>query len=206
MAGLPAPPGPRLERSDGVTGPRIPAARIVFSAQDREAILRMMDQSLQDGFSLLARGDREFEDAFALRHNVRHAVATSSGTSALEIIFRTLAVEGREVVIPTNTFFATAAAVVHAGGIPRLADMSPERVALSPETLEAALTPGTAVVVLVHIGGFITPRSTPYDPSAIGGGSFWLKTPLMPMGPASRAEPLERSATRPRSPFTPPRS
>ena len=118
----------------------------------------MIDQSLQDGSLTLGPLTREFEEAFALRHDVPHAIAVSSGTSALEIIFRTLAVKGREVVIPTNTFFATAAAVVHAGGIPRLADVSPHTLALSPETLEAALTPLTAVVVVVHIGGFITPE------------------------------------------------
>ena len=118
----------------------------------------MIDQSLQDGSLTLGPRTREFEEAFALRHDVPHAIAVSSGTSALEIIFRTLDVKDREVVIPTNTFFATAAAVVHAGGIPRLADVSPDTLALSPETLEAALTPQTAVVVLVHIGGFITPE------------------------------------------------
>jgi dTDP-4-amino-4,6-dideoxygalactose transaminase len=48
--------------------------------------------------------------------------------------------------------------VAHAGGIPRLADVSAGTLALSPETLEAALTPSTAVVVLVHIGGYITPE------------------------------------------------
>lgn len=118
----------------------------------------MVDQSLQSGSLTLGPHTRAFEEAFALRHDVPHAIAVSSGTSALEIIFRILDVTDREVVIPTNTFFATAAAVVHAGGIPRLADVSPETLALSPETLEAALTPRTAVVVLVHIGGFITPE------------------------------------------------
>ena len=44
-----------------------------------------------------------------------HAVAVSSGTAALEIILRALGVEGREVIVPANTFFATAAAAVHAG-------------------------------------------------------------------------------------------
>lgn len=130
----------------------------MFSAQDRLEILRRIDQSLQDGSLTLGPQTREFEKAFALRHDVPHAIAVSSGTSALEIIFRILAVKDREVVIPTNTFFATAAAAVHAGGIPRLADISPDTLALSPETLEAALTPLTAVVVLVHIGGFITPE------------------------------------------------
>ncbi|HXN60617.1 MAG TPA: DegT/DnrJ/EryC1/StrS family aminotransferase [Acidimicrobiales bacterium] len=141
-----------------MTTPRIPAARIAFSAQDRLEILRMIDQSLQGGSLTLGPHTREFEEAFALRHDVAHAVAVSSGTSALEIIFRILAVKDREVVIPTNTFFATAAAAVHAGGIPRLADISADSLALSPETLEAALTPLTAVVVLVHIGGVITPE------------------------------------------------
>jgi perosamine synthetase len=141
-----------------MTTPRIPAARIVFSAQDREEILRMIDQSLQSGSLTLGPRTREFEEAFAHRHDVPHAIAVSSGTSALEIIFRILDVKDREVVIPTNTFFATAAAAIHAGGLPRLADVSPDTLALSPSTLEAALTPRTAVVVLVHIGGFITPE------------------------------------------------
>jgi perosamine synthetase len=135
----------------------IPAARIVFSAEDREKILEMIDESLRGGSLTLGPRTREFEEAFALRHQVPHAIAVSSGTSALEIIFRTLGVEGREVVIPTNTFFATAAAAMHAGGIPRLADVSATTLALSPETLEAALSPATAAVVLVHIGGFVTP-------------------------------------------------
>ena len=82
----------------------------------------------------------------------------SSGTSALETILRILAVEGGEVVVPTNTFFATVAAVAHAGGIPRLADVSSATLALSAETLEAALTAQTRAVILVHVGGVITPE------------------------------------------------
>jgi perosamine synthetase len=135
----------------------IPAARIVFSPEDRKKILDMIDESLRSGSLTLGPRTREFEEAFALRHGVPHAIAVSSGTSALEIIFRSLGVEGREVVIPTNTFFATAAAAIHAGGLPRLADVSAATLALSPETLEAALSPATAAVVLVHIGGFVTP-------------------------------------------------
>jgi perosamine synthetase len=140
-----------------VNARRVPAARIVFSPEDRSAITEMIDDSLRSGELTLGSRTAEFEDAFALRHQVAHAVAVSSGTAALEIIFRVLAVQGREVVIPTNTFFATAAAVIHAGGIPRFADVSPVTLALSPATLDAALTPATAAVVLVHIGGLVTP-------------------------------------------------
>ena len=62
------------------------------------------------------------------------------------------------MIVPANTFFATAAAVLQAGGRPVFADVDPATFALSPATVEAALTPATAAVVLVHIGGLITPE------------------------------------------------
>src|SRR5439155_2528644 len=64
---------------------------------------------------------------------------------------------GGEVVVPANTFYATAGAVVHAGGTPRFADIDVATLALSPATIETALTERTRAVVLVHIGGLITP-------------------------------------------------
>ncbi len=139
-------------------GHRVPAARIVFSSEDRRVILGLIDQSLRTGSLTLGPHTENLEEAFARRHEVGHAVAMSSGTSALETILRILAVEGREVVVPTNTFFATAAAVVHAGGIPRLADVSSATLALSAESLTTALTPETRAVVLVHVGGIVTPE------------------------------------------------
>jgi dTDP-4-amino-4,6-dideoxygalactose transaminase len=118
----------------------------------------MIDGSLQSGSLTLGTHTRELEDAFARRHGAEFAVAVSSGTSAIEIALRHLGVDGSEVVVPTNTFFATAAAVLHAGGVPRLADVSAETLALSAESVEAAITDATAGVVLVHIGGAITPE------------------------------------------------
>ena len=93
----------------------IPAARLVFDDEDRATILAMIDGSLQSGSLTLGPHTRELEEAFRTRHDSEYAVAVSSGTSALEIVLRSLGVEGREVVVPTNTFFATAAAVLHAG-------------------------------------------------------------------------------------------
>jgi dTDP-4-amino-4,6-dideoxygalactose transaminase len=62
------------------------------------------------------------------------------------------------VVVPANTFFATAAAVIHAGGTPRFADVAVDTLALSTDTVAAAITDATAGVVLVHIGGLISPE------------------------------------------------
>jgi perosamine synthetase len=134
----------------------VPAARIVFSDDDRAAVLAMVDQTLRTGELTLGPFTRELEGAFRARHDAPHAVAVSSGTSALEIILRALGAEGREVVVPANTFFATAAAVLHAGGTPRFADVAPDTLALSASTVEAALGENTAGVVLVHIGGLIS--------------------------------------------------
>ena len=137
---------------------QVPAARIVFSEDDRRQVLALIDASLRSGSLTLGDTTRRFEEAFAARHQAAHAIAVSSGTSALEIIFRAIGVAGREVVVPTNTFFATAAAVVHAGGTPRLAEVAAATLSLSADAVRAALTPATAAVVLVHIGGLITPE------------------------------------------------
>lgn len=136
---------------------RIPAARIVFSDSDRAEILRLVDESLRLGSLTLGDVGRQFEEDFAGVHGARHAVAVASGTAALEIILRALGVAGKEVVVPANTFFATAAAVAHAGGAPRFADIDATTFALSADTVEAALTPATCAVIIVHIGGVISP-------------------------------------------------
>jgi dTDP-4-amino-4,6-dideoxygalactose transaminase len=150
----------RVSASDHLVSIRnVPAARIIFSREDRESILTLIDESLRTGSLTLGPHTLAFEESFRTYHKIPHAVAVSSGTSALEIILRTLGIEGREVIVPTNTFFATAAAVLHAGGIPRFVDVSADTLALSASIVEAAITPATVAVILVHIGGLITPEA-----------------------------------------------
>ncbi len=137
---------------------KIEAARVVFGDEDRAEILRRIDESLRTGSLTLGAQTAELEERFAARHSSAFAVATNSGTSALEIIFRTLDVTGKEVVVPANTFFATAAAVIHAGGRVRFADVDPATFALDVASLEAAITADTVGVVHVHIGGLVSPE------------------------------------------------
>jgi perosamine synthetase len=136
----------------------VSAARVVFRDEDRTEIAAAVTEILASGALTLGTYTGRFEDAFAAAHAAPYAVATSSGTAALDIILRTAQVAGRDVIVPANTFFATAAAVLQAGGRPVFADIDAETFALSPRTVEAALTPATAAVVLVHIGGLITPE------------------------------------------------
>lgn len=136
---------------------RVPPAAVYFPAEDRAAILQQIDECLASGQLTLGKYGKELEEQFAAYHNLKHAVVVNSGTSAIEIPLRALGVEGREVLVQANTFFATAAAVVHAGGRPRFVDCDPETMAISPEDLRRQIGPETAGVILVHIGGLVTP-------------------------------------------------
>jgi dTDP-4-amino-4,6-dideoxygalactose transaminase len=129
---------------------------VVFLAEDRQRILELIEGALASGNLTLGPLTADLERDFAARHGGLLAVATSSGTSALEIVLRAVGVAGHEVVVPANTFFATAAAVLHAGGRPRFADVDPAAMALSTATVAAALTPQVRAVVHVHIGGTIS--------------------------------------------------
>jgi dTDP-4-amino-4,6-dideoxygalactose transaminase len=141
----------------------VQAARVVFPAADRAEIAAAVSEILGSGMLTLGPYTRQFESAFAAAHPAQsglpHAVAVSSGTAALEIALRCAGVAGRDVIVPANTFYATGAAAVAAGGRLVFADVDPATFALSPDTLAAALTPDTAAVVLVHIGGLITPAA-----------------------------------------------
>src|ERR1700675_1272673 len=100
---------------------RVPPAKIYIPEEDRREILAHIDECLATGQLTLGKHGGGFEEAVARTARTKHAIAVSSGTSALEIIFRAIGVEGGEVIVPANTFFATPAAVQHAGGVVRFA-------------------------------------------------------------------------------------
>jgi perosamine synthetase len=136
----------------------VPAARIDFSPDDRRWIAERIEEVLANGRLTLGAYGAQFEEEFARYCGVEHGVAVGSGTAALEIILRALDVAGRDVLVPANTFFATAAAVVHAGGRPVLMDTDPESFGTAPEELERRLTPRTAGAIVVHVGGIVSHR------------------------------------------------
>lgn len=95
-----------------------------------------------------------FEQQWAEYCGTRHAIGVANGTDALWLSLRALGIRpGDEVIVPTNTFVATAEAVVHAGGIPVFADVDRDTLLLTPATVAAALTPRTAAVIVVHLFG-----------------------------------------------------
>jgi perosamine synthetase len=107
-------------------------------------------------FLTLGRYVEQFEEQFGARHGETTAIATNSGTSALEAILRAIDVEGGEVVVPANTFAATAFAVVRAGATPVFADIADDLV-VDPGDVAARIGPATRAVITVHVGGLVSP-------------------------------------------------
>ncbi len=135
----------------------VPILRVPFDARDRRFLADGLEQILSSGTLTMGRFTQDLEQEFAALCGVPHAVATSNCTTALEIILRTIGVAGKTVIVPTNTFIATAFAAVHAGARVVFADSDPRTLCLDPEDLRRRLRDDTRAVVLVHIGGIITP-------------------------------------------------
>lgn len=123
-----------------------------------------VDQLLDD-FAAILRGGRltqgpyleRFEREFAAAIGVRHAVGLSSGTAPLEIALRHWGVEGNEVVVPTNTFIASANAVLLAGGTPVLADIDAATLSSGLHEVRGRVSARTRAVIAVHVAGLIAP-------------------------------------------------
>jgi dTDP-3-amino-3,4,6-trideoxy-alpha-D-glucose transaminase len=99
-----------------------------------------------------------FEQEFASYLGVRHCVGVANGTDAITIALRALGVgPGDDVVVPSFTFYASVEAVVNAGARPVFCDVDPATFCVTAETVRAALTPRTRVVMPVHLFGNVAP-------------------------------------------------
>ena len=96
----------------------------------------------------------EFEDALAAFHSMPHAIAVSSGTAALHLAIRALNIrDGDEVIVPSFTFIAVANAVTYERATPVFVDIDPATLNMNPECVEAAITPRTRAIIVVHTFG-----------------------------------------------------
>ena len=82
------------------------------------------------------------------------AVGVANGTDAITLALKGLGIQpGDEVITAANTFFATVEAIVHAGGVPVLADVDPTTATIDPNAIEEAITPRTRFIIPVHLYG-----------------------------------------------------
>lgn len=99
-----------------------------------------------------------FEKEFAEFVGVDHAIGVANGTDAVELALRAVGVgAGDEVIMPANTFIATAEAASRIGAIPVPVDVDPEYLLIAPGAVEAAITEKTRAIVPVHLYGQVAP-------------------------------------------------
>lgn len=103
---------------------------------------------------ILGKSVTDFEKTFAAKHNVKHCIAVGSGTDGNHLALWVLGIgPGDEVIIPVNTFIATAWGATLCGAKPVFVDCHPESYNIDPEKVEAAITPRTKAIVAVHLYG-----------------------------------------------------
>lgn len=99
-----------------------------------------------------------FEREYAGYIGVDHVVGVSNGTDALELAYRAIGVQaGDELIMPANTFIATAEAASRIGAVPVFVDVDDEYLLIDPDAVEAAITPRTRAIVPVHLFGQTAP-------------------------------------------------
>tara|TARA_Y100000816_G_C26096270_1_gene580248 strand:+ start:382 stop:1527 length:1146 start_codon:yes stop_codon:yes gene_type:complete len=134
----------------------IPGARPYFGGKDKIAtISNDIKKALETGQISLGRFTKEFETKTADLCSSKFALSVSSGGTALEIVFQSLDLNGGEVIVPTDTFVASANAVIKAGGKPVFANIDPDTLCLDPEDVIKRITSKTVGIVYVHMFGLI---------------------------------------------------
>ena len=134
----------------------VPIFRLEFDTEFREKFEDGCREIFDNGILTNGQKVQEFEEKFAAFMAVGNALTVNSGTGAIEIALRALDVRGKKVIIPTNTFIATAAAVENAGAEILPLDVENESFGLSPEALRKNLSSEIGGVIIVHVGGIIS--------------------------------------------------
>ncbi|MEU2379618.1 DegT/DnrJ/EryC1/StrS family aminotransferase [Streptomyces misionensis] len=121
-----------------------------------ERLWPAIEKALEDVFrsGKFSHGQQvgQFETALAHYTGARHVIGVNSGTDALVLLLRACGLRpGDGVLVPAYSFFATASAVVLAGGRPQFVDIDPHTHAMDPAALDAAVTPRSRFVMPVHL-------------------------------------------------------
>ncbi|WP_131784762.1 DegT/DnrJ/EryC1/StrS family aminotransferase [Protofrankia symbiont of Coriaria ruscifolia] len=132
----------------------LPAQHREIAAEIEPALTEVMRTGAFIGGKPVALFEQEYADFLG----VGHCVGVGNGTDALEIALRALRIgAGDEVVLPANTFIATAEAVVRAGARPVLVDVDPATYLIDSGAAVAAIGPRTRAVIPVHLYGQVAP-------------------------------------------------
>ena len=134
----------------------IKGLKIHFTNKQKSKIFEDLKDILDTGQLAAGKYVEMFEKNWSDFNNCLYGIAVSNGGSALEILFKSLNIKGKEVIVPTNTFMATYNSALFAGAKPILSDVSSKNMCLDLENIKKNYNSNTAAVCIVHIGGIIT--------------------------------------------------
>lgn len=125
-----------------------------FEIEFRAAFKKFLDS----GYYVLGENVTQFEQAFAAYCGTQHCIGVSNGLDALTLIleaYKTLGKlkEGDEIIVPANTYIASILGITKAGLQPVLVEPDIETYNLNPSLIEAAITPKTKAILVVHLYG-----------------------------------------------------
>lgn len=129
----------------------LPVAEPVLEGNEKKYVMEALSSTW---ISSAGQYITDFETAFAQYCGMDHGVAVSNGTVALHLALAALGIgPGDEVIVPDLTFAATINAVLYTGATPVIVDIETDSWCISPEEIEAAITPRTKAIIPVHIYG-----------------------------------------------------
>ena len=134
----------------------IQGAEPFIPEDDRKEMLEGIQEIIKSGQFSLGKHLEEFETAVCKMAGTQFALGVNSCGTGLELIFEALDIRGKEVIVPTETFLATANAVTRAGGKPVFADIDPTNLSLTCTSIENCITENTIAVAIVHMFGAIS--------------------------------------------------
>jgi dTDP-4-amino-4,6-dideoxygalactose transaminase len=120
----------------------------------QEEIMGAVSKVITNANFILGDEVTKFEAEFAAYCETEYAIGVDNGLSALKLALEAYGIgAGDEVIVPANTFVATAAAVSFVNAKPVLVDILPNTYNIDPEKIEAAITPRTKAIIPVHLYG-----------------------------------------------------
>lgn len=129
---------------------QVPFHRAAYGEEEATAVAEVV----RSGWLTMGPKTFEFERQFAEYVGAKHAIAVSSGTAALHLALAAVGIGLQdEVLVPTNTFTATAEVVTYFGARPVLVDTCSETMNLDPEDAVRRITPRTRAILAVHFAG-----------------------------------------------------
>lgn len=123
-----------------------------FTQEEADAVSRVLLSNKVNYWT--GQECREFEKEFAAFAGTEYAVALANGTLALDVALKAMDIgTGDDVIVTSRTFLASASAIVTAGANPVFADVDLNSQNISADTIQAALTPTTKAIIVVHLAG-----------------------------------------------------